>query len=315
MARVVGAIGRVMIAGGVLILLFVVHQLWGTSLQTARAQNALEAELEQQLAEAATTTTTATAGESTTTVPGATSTSIIPGAVVGGATRPADGEAAGRIEIPRIGVDAVFVSGVSVRDLKRGPGHYPDTPLPGEAGNAAIAGHRTTYGAPFNRIDELEPGDEIRTTTVQGTFVYTVRETFIVRPDQSEVLAPTTVNQLTLTSCDPKYSARQRIIVVADLQGQPVAVPLPPAEGAPTPEPAEPGEPGGLDVSGEAAPRPPAVLWGLACALIGLATWLVARRFTNRRSQWLTYLVATPVFLVALFVFFENFSRLLPANF
>ena len=218
-----------MIAAGALILLFVAYQLWGTSIQTARAQDDLEAELDELLDDAA-TTTTAPGSATTTTAPGATPTSIIPGTVAGGATRPANGEAAGRIEIPRIGVDDVFVSGVSVRDLKRGPGHYPDTPLPGEAGNAAIAGHRTTYGAPFNRVDELEPGDEILTTTVQGTFVYRVRETFIVKPSQSEVLDPTTVNQLTLTSCNPKYSARERIIVVGDLVGQPVAVPLPPAE-------------------------------------------------------------------------------------
>ncbi len=303
-----------MIAAGVLILLFVAYQLWGTSLQTARAQDDLEAELDDLLAEAeagAATSTTATDGAPPP-APEATPTSIVPGTVAGGATRPAEGDAAGRIEIPRIAVDDVFVSGVSVRDLKRGPGHYRDTPLPGEAGNAAIAGHRTTYGAPFNRIEELEPGDEILTTTVQGRFVYTVRETFIVRPDQSEVLAPTTTNQLTLTSCHPKYSARQRIIVVADLAGQPVAIPLPPAEGEPAPAPGEPGE---LDVSGEATPKLPAVLWAAVCVLIGLVVWLVARRFANRRSPWLTYLVGAPVFLVALFIFFENLSRLLPANF
>jgi sortase A len=306
---VIGGVGRVMIAAGVLILLFVAYQLWGTSLQTARAQDELEAEFEdkQAEAEAASTTTTATSAPGS----GATPTSIIPGVVAGGATRPADGEAAGRIEIPRIGVDDVFVSGVSVSDLKRGPGHYPDTPLPGEAGNAAIAGHRTTYGAPFQRIDELEPGDEILTTTVQGTFVYRVRETFIVRPDQSEVLDPTTVNQLTLTSCHPKYSARQRIIVVADLAGQPVAAPLPPAEGEPPP----PSEPVELDVSGEPAPKLPAVLWGAVCASIALVAWLIARRFRRQQSRALIYVAVTPVFLVALFVFFENFSRLLPPNF
>jgi sortase A len=307
-ARVVGGVGKAMIAAGVLILLFVAYQLWGTSLQTARAQDELESEFEEEQAEAeAATTTTTTAPGS-----GATPTSIIPGVVAGGATRPATGEAAGRIEIPRIGVDDVFVSGVSVRDLKRGPGHYPDTPLPGEAGNAAIAGHRTTYGAPFNRIDELEPGDEILTTTVQGTFVYRVRETFIVRPDQSEVLAPTTVNQLTLTSCHPKYSARQRIIVVADLVGQPVAVPLPPAEGE---APQAPGGPSDLDVAGEPASKLPAVLWGAVCASIAVVSWLIARRFRRRRSRALIYVAVAPVFLVALFVLFENFSRLLPPSF
>ena len=79
--------------------------------------------------------------------------------------------------IPAIGVDKIVVEGVSLADLKKGPGHYPETPLPGQEGNAAIAGHRTTYGAPFNRLDELEPGDEITVTTVQGEFTYEVTET------------------------------------------------------------------------------------------------------------------------------------------
>ena len=71
-----------------------------------------------------------------------------------------------RLEIPRIGVDEIVVAGVGVDDLHKGPGHYPDTPLPGERGNVAIAGHRTTYGAPFHDIDELQPGDEVVATTV-----------------------------------------------------------------------------------------------------------------------------------------------------
>ncbi len=82
------------------------------------------------------------------------------------------GDALARIEIPTIGLDAKVVSGVQPADLKNGPGHYPDTPMPGQLGNSAIAGHRTTYGQPFYRLDEVEPGDEIVLTTVQGRFVY-----------------------------------------------------------------------------------------------------------------------------------------------
>ena len=120
-----------------------------------------------------------------------------------------------RIRIPDIGVDKIVVEGVQVSDLKRGPGHYPDTPLPGQPGNAAIAGHRTTYGAPFNRLDELEPGDEILVTTAQGAFRYEVQRQLIVSPDQVEVLDDFGDDRLTLTACHPKYSARQRIVVVA----------------------------------------------------------------------------------------------------
>ena len=125
--------------------------------------------------------------------------------------------------------------GVTVDQLKRGPGHYEETPLPGQAGNAAIAGHRTTYGAPFNRIDELEPGDEIVVTTVQGEFTYIVKEQLIVSPKQVEVLEDAGDNRLTLTACHPKYSARERIVVVSELAEDEEPLPRPPrtAGGAP----------------------------------------------------------------------------------
>jgi sortase A len=303
-----GATGRVMIAAGVIILLFVAYQLWGTSLQTARAQDDLEAEFAEQLADNPTIETTTTVTPSTT-VAGPSSTTLVPALAPPGVPLPAEGDPAGRIEIPRIGLDDVFVEGVSVADLKRGPGHYPGTPLPGQAGNAAIAGHRTTYGAPFHRVDELAAGDEIRVTTVQGSFVYAVRETIVVRPEQSEVLNPTPDNRLTLTSCHPKYSARRRIIVIADLRGSPVSLPAEPAE------PAAPAEPAldAPDVSGEPASTWPAVLLGAACAAIWLVTWLVARRWPG--AKWIAYGVGTPVFLVVLFFFFESYSRVLPANF
>jgi sortase A len=308
---VVGGIGRVLIGAGVLILLFVAYQLWGTSLQTARAQDDLAEEFDRRLAEAAPTTT----APPTSTSEGSPPTSIVPSPPAPSVAPAELGDPAGRIEIDRIGLDAVFVEGVRVRDLKDGPGHYPSTPLPGQAGNAAIAGHRTTYAAPFNRLDELEPGDEILITTLQGRFVYAVRESFVVRPSQNEVLAPTTDNRLTLTSCHPEYSARQRLIVVADLRGQPVEVPSPPAGevdgGSEPPDDSSASE--GLDVSGESAPRLPAVLWAAVCAAIAVAVWLLARLW--RRMRGLVYGVGTAVFLVALFVFFENFSRLLPANF
>ena len=102
-------------------------------------------------------------------------------------------------------------------DLRKGPGHYPDSPMPGQLGNAAIAGHRTTYGAPFNRIDELAPGDEITIVTVSGTFHYSVTGQLIVTPKQTEVLDPTPDATLTLTTCNPKYSARERLVVKARL--------------------------------------------------------------------------------------------------
>ena len=140
-----------------------------------------------------------------------------------------EGEPTAHLRIPAIGVDKIVVEGVSLDDLKKGPGHYPETPLPGQEGNAAIAGHRTTYGAPFNRIDELEKGDEILVETVQGDFRYLVEEQLIVSPSQVEVLEDKGDNRLTLTACHPKYSARERIIVVATLAPDEVALPPPAA--------------------------------------------------------------------------------------
>ena len=168
LAKVLGGFGRVLIWTGVVILLFVAYQLWGTNLAEARAQDDLESEFEDLLLEApdppATTDTTAPEDEpdTTTTVP------------EGLFELPEPGQAMARIEIPRIGLDKIVVEGVSREDLKKGPGHYPDTPFPGQPGNAAIAGHRTTYGAPFHRIDELVVDDEITVTTLQGRFTYQV---------------------------------------------------------------------------------------------------------------------------------------------
>ena len=127
-------------------------------------------------------------------------------------------------------MSGVIVAGVRTEDLKKGVGHYPETPLPGQQGNAAIAGHRTTYGAPFYRVDELEVGDEIKITTLQGAFVYRVTGQSIVAPSEYSVVAdqPDKV-MLTLTSCHPRYSAKQRIIVTAELDPElsdPVETPV-----------------------------------------------------------------------------------------
>ena len=146
---------------------------------------------------------------------------------------PDNGEAIARMIIPAIDVNEIVVAGVEVDDLRKGPGHYGTTPLPGQPGNAAIAGHRTTYGAPFGRINELAPGDEIIVETLQGRFVYRVLPGGrgmagrtpghrIVAPTALEVLDDHGDNRLTLTSCHPKYSSRQRIIVHAELVGDPV---------------------------------------------------------------------------------------------
>ena len=305
LATVLGAIGRACITAGVLILLFVAYQLWGTGIREAQAQNSLESEFEEIVGQSGDDTdvpATVPPGDST----GAGATGPPP-------PPPAEGDAMAQIRIPAIDVDKIVVEGVQVSDLKRGPGHYPDSPLPGQPGNAAIAGHRTTYGAPFNRVDELEQGDEILVTTVQGSFRYEVREQLIVSPDQVEVLDDFGDDRLTLTACHPKYSARQRIVIVAALTGEaaPTTTPAPSV-----PDVADGGEQAGPDtidagLGGERAGAWPAVLLGIACALIWIAAWLLGKLW----RKWPAYAVSLPVFMIVLFFFFESFSRLLPANF
>jgi len=299
---------------------------------------------------------------------------------------PNPGDPIALIKIPKIGLTRTVVEGVGIDDLKRGPGHYPETPLPGQAGNASIAGHRTTYGQPFHNVDRLGDGDQILVTTRQGTFVYRVDSVKIVNPSQSEVLLPTKdpagnlEDRITLTACHPKYSAKQRIIISGLLAGKP----RPPLVGQPEAQKkavAERSErksgtqtdtatlDGGL--SGVKQSKTPAIAWGIVCALIWLATWLLQlllRRVVRRRAArapgpdhdfakgelpgsvrtasgtsvpprrerrpisgpwrkgpypsrrhriltWTPYLLGLPVFLVALYVFFENFARLLPGNY
>ena len=314
--RGIAGLGRTLIATGILILLFVAYQLWGTGLSEARAQDELQAEFEQLLD---TTTTTARPG---TTIPGATTTTArrdVP-------PPPPEGEAVAIMRIPKLDLEKAIVEGVGVADLKKAPGHYPTTPMPGQPGNAAIAGHRTTYGAPFYRFDELQPGDQIFVTTRQGRFEYTVTSTQVVSPSQVEVLAPTEDNRLTLTTCHPRFSARQRLIVVAALKGEAAEAPPPPPveDVADSVEPEDiPEEPeeveeepaetiDGAGLSGDPAARTPTLLWGLAAAAVALVIWLIARKF--RRARWPIYAAGALPFLAVLFMFFENMARLFPAN-
>lgn len=125
-----------------------------------------------------------------------------------------------RLMIPALDVDVVVVEGTTANALRAGAGHYPDSPLPCETGNVAIAGHRTTYGRPFHDLDLLKPGDVITLETPVGTCTYTVnQDPFVVAPTDFSVLDATPTGTLTLTTCNPKGSAAERLIVKADLQG------------------------------------------------------------------------------------------------
>ena len=254
----VGGLGKVLVATGLLMFAFVAYQLWGTGIETARAQSALEDDFNELLA----STVPSVSTDPATTVPVDTAPAVTLAPAAPTTEAPAttaapvpvdaqnlppfqEGDVIARLEIPSIGVDRYVVAGVDKSDLKKGPGHYPETPLPGQLGNSAIAGHRTTYGQPFYDIDQVTPGDEIIVTTPAGRFVYIATGQQIVGPNDYEVVATTdpTIATLTLTSCHPRYTARDRIVITSELdptQSDPVGEsvlnygrPLEPAAEAP----------------------------------------------------------------------------------
>jgi sortase A len=127
------------------------------------------------------------------------------------------GQALGRIGIPAIGARFVVVQGTGGADLRKGPGHYPATPLPGERGTVAVAGHRTTYLAPFRRLDGVHAGDRVVVEMPYGTFTYAYERTRIVPASALWVTRRVRYDRLVLTACHPLYSAAKRIVVFARL--------------------------------------------------------------------------------------------------
>jgi sortase A len=277
--RVIAGVGRTLIWLGILILLFVAYELWGTGISEARDQHRLR---KQFVA--------------------VTKTTVIPPNPADVPPPPPEGDALAIIKIPKINIDKTVVQGVGTEDLKKGPGHYPQTPLPGQKGNAAIAGHRTTYGHPFYDLDSLQPGDKIFVTTHEGAFEYDVDHSVVVSPHDVQVLDPTPDNLLTLTTCNPRFSASQRLIVISKLKGEA----RPPS---PTVIPGKRISKPGL--SGKQPAISPAVAWGAMAALVFFGAWYLGRRW--RRLP--VYLAAAAPFLILLFFFYSDVARFLPANF
>lgn len=213
---------------GVFLLGFVGHQLFVTTWFAQQNNAALAQEAEDYFTEATIEVVSYPApslpdgtNSSTTTVPQET---VVPTLLVEQA--PPEGEPFAIIRIPtieRLAGGWTVVEGVTRRDLKNGAGHMPDTPLPGQPGNAVISGHRTTYGAPFHELDILEPGDLIEVETALGVHTYAVDETIIVRPTEIWVAEPRDGAWLTLTTCHPKLSSRRRLVVFAKLVDGPNA--------------------------------------------------------------------------------------------
>ncbi|MBK5306533.1 MAG: class E sortase [Frankiaceae bacterium] len=199
-------LGQTLITLGIVVLLFCVYELYFTNLYTDKEQSRLGDAIHETWA----------APPSPSPSPGVKLAEIPLGSGVA------------ILWIPRIGMVGrghakVVVEGVGTEDLKRGPGHYPDTALPGGVGNMVVSGHRTTYGAPFNRIDELRTGDAIVVESRDTWFTYRVTSLRVVKPTAVEVIyavpgqrdAVPKQKLLTLTTCNPKYSATTRLIVHA----------------------------------------------------------------------------------------------------
>lgn len=206
--------GKLLISVGVGVLLFVAWTLWGTGLLTQREQSRLEDQFDA-----------------------APVIELEPAPDLDAAIRvpddynPSPGSAVFRLRIPAIDLRSMVVEGVATDDLHKGPGHYPscrdgfERPLctefeeiwPGEKGRVIISGHRTTYGAPFYNLDRLEPGDEIVTETKWGDFTYEVTDREIVLPDSLAIAVQSDLPELVLTTCNPRFSASQRLIVFAKM--------------------------------------------------------------------------------------------------
>ncbi len=361
-------------------VLFVMFQIWGTGVVEYQAQSNLSNKFNSIVptidstamlpGASITTTTQIVPTNSPTTLAPAISTDTTLPALTGvtsfeqstetinRVTRAAAGDVIARIMIPAIGLDKIVVEGAATDELRSAIGRYRGTAFLGGKGNASLAGHRTTYGAPFGRINELLPGDKINLLTPVGTAIYEVldplvaskswagaaRETnggyLIVGPSDEFVLADVKDNRLTLTACHPKFSAEERIIVVAQLIGEPFEMLDPDfgASSAPT-TPSTPGVDESLPVSPPVSLAPeddpssnlyrqpqelqtlqvtlnglpnqfaPSLVFALMTLVVMTAIAVAVEKFGRLRA----YVFGSMPFLIALWFLFRQIELLLPA--
>ena len=273
-SRLIDFLGRTMIVAGLLLLSFVAYQLWGTGIVEGRSQTAIAKQF------------------------------VKPQPI-----QPQLGGLVGRITIPSIGVSKYVVAGVRLKDLERGPGLFPGSPMPGQKGNVAIAGHRTTFGAPFSRIDELRGNERIILESKDGTFTYIVNgEPKIVLATDTAVAKTTNpdIATITLVSCYPKWTSTKRIVVVATLDSTVLPLPATPLV---TSEPIDQQSIAGWFHDPTAWPT--VLFFGLALIVIRIVAGLMTRR---GRRKIFVYPIAFSIFIPTLFLFFGGLARLLPAN-
>ncbi len=277
---------------GAIILLFVAWQLFGTAIGEHHAQDALRSQFDALIHAAA---------------PHRAGQTLIPATVQ--VPQPAEGSVVAEIDVPAIGVNQFVVSGTATDDLSKGPGHYIGTAMPGQAGNIAIAGHRTTHGAPFNRLGDIVVGDQIiLTNTKDQHFTYVVSEPpYPVSPSDVSVLGNFGDDRITLTTCNPEFSAAQRLIVVGELEqpGKKLLV-RPPHQAASVP----------YRVVNSATAN---WKWGLLpVVLLELAVLVLLGLFNKRLATFYGrfggWMILMPIWLACLCLFFESATSLFPPS-
>ena len=278
--------GRTLISLGILVLLFAGYQNWVTDTTQHRSQSALDKEVAKVIT-----------GKPVTSVIG-------PNTPLPTSKDPGVGHWLGVISIPTISLSQVIVDGTDKSQLQLGPGHYIGTAMPGEAGNVAIAGHRTTWGRPFRNLDKLHKGDHIFITTPRAAIMYRVVWIKIVSPNDTGVVAPTTTPSLTLTTCNPPYSAASRLVVRAEL-GAVGKIHTETPTWTVTEKQSSP-----LLKNQEHYPKWPVLLCGLLLALI-----LILGELRRRRSRPVVATVATLVLaLPVTLLWFNAIAHVLPAG-
>ncbi len=275
---------------GALVILFAAWQLWGTAIEQHHSQDDLAKQFSAKVHHAHP------------------SFSLLP--ATANLPVPPEGGVVALLQIPALGISQFVVEGTGTDDLAKGPGHYSGTAAPGQGGNVAIAGHRTTHGAPFNQLGNLKPGDPIYLTDLAAQrLTYIVAfPPFPVDPSNVSVLNYFGDNRLTLTTCNPPYSAAQRLIVVAGFKSGPGAA-------QPLKHRAEfdAGQLHKVTISGEAGWNTglfPVVFLEIALlVLLGLTNRRWAR-ILGRESKWL---ILVPIWAALIYLFFQTLSNFLPA--
>ena len=304
--RTLDIVGRTFITLGLLIISFVAYQLWGTGIEQAQSQKKLAAEFTR-----------------------ITSTTVKDQSAQYDRAVLQEGDVVGRISMPSLGVDTWMVAGSKLKYLEKGPGVFPQSAMPGHVGNFSVAGHRTSYGAPFGDIDKLRKGDLITVTSQEGTFNYSVTGSEIVPPTDVSVLRTVDPTRAvaTLVTCHPKWTSSNRLIVRAELTSQQTPIVTPAVLTVATTDDSEPETvtPGWFHDTSRVLPT---LAWSaVLVAVWSVGSWIRRRHrrekgsarsrvlaVWNRTGTYAALVSLSLLFAISLYVMFENLSGLLPAN-